>query len=88
MYNAGGTPEQQFYLPGRVRGSASRLNGALQIQSFVAFATGGLDHSNLCMDLNIRWTDFAAYQCSSVLLVNFKFLSRTQKHNSEPVCSG
>ena len=78
MYNVGGTPEQQLYLPGRVRGTnCPRLNAALQIQSFVAFPAGGLDHSNLCMGLSIRWTDFAAYQCSSVLLVKFKPLSRT-----------
>ena len=64
--------------PRRVRGSAPRLNGALQTQCFVAFITGGLDHSNLCMDLSIRWTDSAGYQCSSALLVNFKSLSRTQ----------
>ena len=88
MYSVGGTPEQELYLPGRARGSASRLNRAHQIPSFVAFAAGGLDLSNLCMDLSIRWTDSAAYQRSSVLLVNFKSLSRTQKHNSEPDCSG
>ena len=70
-------PRATALLARKGEGKCPRLNGDLQIQSFVAFPAGGLDHSNLCMGLSIRWTDFAAYQCSSVLLVKFKSLSRT-----------
>ena len=47
MYKVGGTPEQQLYLPGSGGERAPRLNAALKVQTFVAFATESGDRSAL-----------------------------------------